>query len=242
MATSVPGADGDPEVGLGKRGGVVDAVADHRHPAARVLQRGDLGGLVAGQHVGDDGVDTELAGDAPGGGLVVAGEHDDLDPEVVQRGHRGGSGGARGVGERDQPGRAAVDGDEHGGPAGSGEFLAARGQLSEVDALALEQAAVPDGDATAGDGGDRAVAGHVLEPGDGPALDPARPRRARRSPGRAGARTRARPRRSSGEQLGLVDVGGDHVGDLGFALGERAGLVHHHGGRSAPRSPARWRS
>jgi hypothetical protein len=39
---------------------------------------GDLGSVVTGQHFGDDGVDAELIGDTPGGGLVVAGEHDHL--------------------------------------------------------------------------------------------------------------------------------------------------------------------
>ena len=53
----------------------------------------------------------------------------------------------------------------------AGQLLAARGQLAEVDALALEQAAVADGDPAAGDGGDGAVAGHVLEPGGGQPVD-----------------------------------------------------------------------
>jgi hypothetical protein len=42
------------------------------------LKRGDLGSLVTGQHFGDDGLDAELIGDTPGGGLVVAGGYDHL--------------------------------------------------------------------------------------------------------------------------------------------------------------------
>ena len=49
MATSVPGADGDPEVGLDEGGGVVDAVADHGDHPALALQAGDLGRLGAGE-------------------------------------------------------------------------------------------------------------------------------------------------------------------------------------------------
>ena len=242
MATSVPAPMAMPEVGLGEGGGVVDAVADHRHPPALVLQLGDLGGLVAGQHLGDDGVDAELAGDAPGGGLVVAGEHDDLDPELVQRGHRGGGGGARGVGERDQPGRAAVDGDQHGGPAGRGELLAAGGELAEVDALALAcSRRLPT--AT------RWPSTVAIAPWPGTFSNPVA---ASRSTPRSSAwatiawargcsdsrSTAATSASSSSSSMPSAT----HVGDLGFALGQGAGLVHHHGVDAARRSPARWRS
>ena len=54
------GADRDAEVGLRERGGVVDAVADHRDPSPGALQLGDLARLVAGQDLGDDVVDAEL--------------------------------------------------------------------------------------------------------------------------------------------------------------------------------------
>ena len=56
---------------------------------------------------------------------------------------------------RDQPGGAAVDGDEHGGAPAAGQLLAAGGQRPEVDALALQQPAVADRDPAAVDGGDR---------------------------------------------------------------------------------------
>src|SRR6266511_4857591 len=83
------GADGDAEVGLREGGGVVDAVPDHGDPAPGRLQLGDLGGLVAGKDLRDHGVDAQLPGDARRGGPVVAGEHDHLDAEVVQRDDRG---------------------------------------------------------------------------------------------------------------------------------------------------------
>ena len=62
------GAHGQPEVGGGQRGGVVDAVADHRDACALGLQPLDDGDLVGGQHLGDDVVvgDPDLAGGRPG--------------------------------------------------------------------------------------------------------------------------------------------------------------------------------
>ena len=75
------GAHGEAEVGLGQRGGVVDAVADHRDDAAFGLQAADDVGLVGGQDLGDDLVDADLGGDRAGGRLVVAGEQDGAQPE-----------------------------------------------------------------------------------------------------------------------------------------------------------------
>src|SRR5665647_2874248 len=84
MATSVPAPDRDAEVGYGQCRGVVDSVADHGHPLTGPLELRDLVGLVPGQDFGDNGVDAELVGDPGGGGLVVSGEHDHLDPRLVQ--------------------------------------------------------------------------------------------------------------------------------------------------------------
>jgi hypothetical protein len=57
---------------LGQGRCVVDPVADHGRPHAFGLQLGDLGGHVAGEHLAEDGVDAELAGDPLRGGPVVA--------------------------------------------------------------------------------------------------------------------------------------------------------------------------
>ena len=77
------GADGDADVGLRERRGVVDAVADHRHPLALRLQRRDLGRLLARQHVGDArGRCRPRAAMASRRAPVVAGEHHDLEPEL----------------------------------------------------------------------------------------------------------------------------------------------------------------
>ena len=60
------------------------------------MELGDLGGLVGGQDFGDDLVDAELGGDALGGRLAVAGEHDRPDTEFAERAD-GRGGGPRGA-------------------------------------------------------------------------------------------------------------------------------------------------
>ena len=57
------GAHREAEVGLGERGGVVDAVADHRDDPALVLEAPDDVDLVGGEHLGDHVVDADLGGD-----------------------------------------------------------------------------------------------------------------------------------------------------------------------------------
>ena len=70
------GAHGQAQVGLGQRGRVVDAVADHRHRTALVLEPLDDVDLVLRHDLGDDLVDADLGGDGLGDGLVVAGQQD----------------------------------------------------------------------------------------------------------------------------------------------------------------------
>ena len=53
------GAHRDPDVGLGQRRRVVDAVAGHRHLAPLRLQARDGGRLAVRQHLGDDLVDAD---------------------------------------------------------------------------------------------------------------------------------------------------------------------------------------
>ena len=95
-------ADGKPEVGLGQRGGVVDAVADHGHDLARILQPPDLGRLALGQHVGETSVDADFGGDGAGGALVVAGEQHRGEAERPQLSDRLAAGGLHPVGQGDQ--------------------------------------------------------------------------------------------------------------------------------------------
>ena len=71
-----PRADGEPEVRRGECGGVVHAVADHRHAAFR-LEVLDHAVLAVGQDAGNDFVDARLGRDRAGRALVVAGEEHD---------------------------------------------------------------------------------------------------------------------------------------------------------------------
>ena len=95
------GPEGQPEVGRRERGGVVDAVADHRHLVPLRLQPGDDGGLVGRQCSRDDLVDAGFRGDGPRGRLVVPGQQDRVQPELAQFGDRGGGRGLDRVGDRD---------------------------------------------------------------------------------------------------------------------------------------------
>ena len=66
---------------MASAGGVVDAVADHRHHPAAGLQVADRGHLALGQHAGHDLVDPDLGGDRARHALVVAGEQHRLEAE-----------------------------------------------------------------------------------------------------------------------------------------------------------------
>src|SRR6056297_534437 len=76
-------AHGDADAGGGECGGVVDAVADHRHGAV-LGEMFDGVGLVGGEEFGADVVDAGSAGERRGGGNVVAGEHRDAQYSPVQ--------------------------------------------------------------------------------------------------------------------------------------------------------------
>ena len=69
---------------MGQGGGVVDAVAHHRHLAAFVLQFGHLAGFVFRPYTGEHPVDTEVVSDGVRDRFGVAGDHHDLDPAGVQ--------------------------------------------------------------------------------------------------------------------------------------------------------------
>ncbi len=108
------GAHGDPDVGQGQRGGVVDPVSDHDggRPAAfepdgvQLVGRGALG-----QHL----VHADHRADGVGDLRAVAGDHDDpADPAVPQRPDRPGGIGPERVVQDERTGRDAVDRDEHG--------------------------------------------------------------------------------------------------------------------------------
>ena len=133
--------------------------------------------LILGPHLGEDPVYAELAGDRRRGAPVVAGEHGDLQSQRVQSRDRLPRLVPDRVGDRNETGRLAVDGDEHRRLASDCELLAAREQAVLGDVRPFEEAS---------------VAGQDLAPLDrGPHAAPGRrPRSPRRRPARAHAPSR----------------------------------------------------
>ena len=95
------GPDGQPHLRPGQGGGVVDAVAHHGHLFALLLEGGDLPFLVLGQHLGHHLGNPQLLANGVGSALIVPGEHDHLQPQFPERGHRAPAGGLGGVGHSD---------------------------------------------------------------------------------------------------------------------------------------------
>src|SRR5918998_5108933 len=77
-------AYGDAYVGPRQGRGVVDPVADHADLLAFGLESLYFVRLVLREDLGEDPVYAELAGDGPGGPLVVARDHGDLETQSVQ--------------------------------------------------------------------------------------------------------------------------------------------------------------
>ena len=64
MATSVPAPMATPEISLGQRRGVATRRRPWRPCGPWACNSAILAAFVPGQHLGDDGVDAELVGDA----------------------------------------------------------------------------------------------------------------------------------------------------------------------------------
>ena len=116
-------ADGDAHVCLRQGRGVVDAVAHHRDALALRLQLFHLRGFMVGHDLGEDGVNAELPRHGLGAAAMVAGEHEHFEAELTQGGN--GFAGVRleGVGDCNDTGSAAVQGDEHRCFAVAGQAL-----------------------------------------------------------------------------------------------------------------------
>ena len=78
------GVHRDADVGLSERRRVVGAVAGHRDEAAAALLLLDQRHLVLRRRLGEEVVDSRLAGDRRGGARVVAGDHHRADPHPAQ--------------------------------------------------------------------------------------------------------------------------------------------------------------
>ena len=157
------GAHGDADIGRGKRRRIVDAVAGHGDPAAGALQLGDDAALVLGQHLGVDLVDAEPPRHGFGGRAAVAGRHDHLQPERAERGDRLRRRRPDRIGDRDDAGEPAVEGDEHDGLALLAALGCRRGHRLDRDMLVVHQPAVAEEHGASGDLAADALAGERLE-------------------------------------------------------------------------------
>ena len=108
---------GDPHIGLGERGRVVDPVARHGDLSARGLKIPDDAGLVLGQQVGANIVDADAARHRSCGALVVARRHDDAKTEPLQCLDGARRGVLHRIGDADQSGELSIEDDEHHGLA-----------------------------------------------------------------------------------------------------------------------------
>src|SRR5690606_36132624 len=111
--------------------------------------------------------DADLAGDAAGGVLVVAGEEVWREAQLAQTAHRRGTRVARGVGDGDRSARGAVPADEHGGALPGGDLVLQRG------GDLVEEVGLADRHLGAAHGGTSALPGQVDEVADLLELDAA---------------------------------------------------------------------
>ena len=179
------GAHREAEVGLGERGGVVDAVADHRHdPALAPAGAATTSTLSAGQHLGDHLVDADLGGDrargrprcrrsaAPGAGRAPRSSRDRLGARRLDACRR----------PRAAPRTAPSQAGDDGGPAGGLRPLAsaAASAPSSVEAPVGEQRGPADDDGVAVD---HALDAEALAVGEALERRAARPSLVARGPG-----------------------------------------------------------
>ena len=190
------------------------------------MQFRHFGGFVLGQDLGDDGVDAQLGGDPFRGRLVVTGQHDDFDPCLVHRGHRGSGGLPGGISQGDHPSGRSVHGHQHRGAPGRGQGLALFGHRGDVDALGHHQLAVAHENLPPVHGGPGAVARDVAEIAGSQGRDAAVLGVVHHRGSQRVLRF-AFDGRHEAQEFVLADPVGDEVRDLRLALGQGPGLVDH---------------
>ena len=204
------GADGDADVGLGERRGVVDAVADHRHrrgprPGAAATRRV----LVGRQHLGDDAVrrDADLrAATASAVAARVAGEQPDVDAGRAQLAATASADlGLTGSAMASDAGGRAVDrdADRRSRPSAASRSRAGRRAPRGRRRARSSSRRLPTSTVAAVDRAGDAAPGDRLEPVDRPEAELVLARPARRSPRRAGARCRVSSDAARSQQLAL---------------------------------------
>src|ERR671916_790974 len=140
------GAYGDAYVGPRQGRGVVDPVADHAYPLSLGLEPLYFVRLVLREDLGEDPVNAELAGDGPGGSLVVARDHGDLETQSVQPVYRLARLLLHRVGHGDYARELFIHRDEHGRLARGRQLLEPGLQTVFVHPGLAQEPLVPDED------------------------------------------------------------------------------------------------
>ena len=222
------GAHRDADIGCGERRRVVDAVAGHGDLGALRAKLLDQRLLALRQHVGADLVDAELCRDGLGGHAALSPVAMMMrQPALVQRADSFAASGLDRIGDGDDAGQPAFDGDEHRclalrpqrvcrshrAPAASTPRSAIIAALPSATRRPFTVPVTPL----------PVTASKSVAARDRRA---ALPRRLRRSPRPADARNRAPAlAASASSRPSSKSFGRDHVGQLRPALGQRAGLV-----------------
>ena len=180
------------------------------------LQRGDVGGLLGGQDLGEDVVDADLGGDGAAVAALSPVSIQTSSPSAFELGDRLGGVGLDGVGDRDQAGQACRRRRRTSGSApAAARAVGLGGERGDVDAVrgASAPRCRPATARPSTVGGD-AVARRRRRSRSAGAQRPGRGRgRRRRSPRRPGARCRPRPRRPGQQLVGVPAVARDDGGD-----------------------------
>jgi hypothetical protein len=117
------GVHGNPDIGLGERGGVVGAVAAHGDEFALGLLFADEAELLFRRRLGEEIVDAGLGRNCRRGHRVVAGDHDGADAHAAQFREALADAALDDVLEVDHAEDAAVLGDGEGSAARLGDLL-----------------------------------------------------------------------------------------------------------------------
>ena len=108
-----PTAHRNPDVGLGQRRRVVDAVTDHRHLMPLALQALDSVSFTVRQHAGDHFVDACFFGNRVGGRGVIPGQHHQTITLAVQASQRSDAIATQRVANSEQCRDLAIDRQQH---------------------------------------------------------------------------------------------------------------------------------
>ena len=226
-----PGAHGDAHVGLGQRGGVVDAVAGHGDDAALGLQALDRLGLP--RRAGPRRSTSSIPSVRATASAVVRLSPVSMTtrtPSALRSADGFGRRFLDGIGHAEEARHGAVDAEEHHGLPVARGALGAGGQLAAGRRPSRPGAALPS--ATTASADSTPVTPWPVTTGTHPPRAGAAPRSA--APARTAAASgcslacSSPAARASTSAFGKAGRGGDGH-QPGLALGERAGLVDDHG-------------